>query len=434
MKDLYTFDWNETQALETYESVKRAYSAFFDDLRLPNLVAEATSGNIGGNMSHEFHVMSSKGEDDVVSCDTCDYVANEEVAKRDDGFPNNTVKVSIDQMKSMMQAVDPIYPEKLRLRRYFALTQNGGDILQIIVPAREGNSKGTAFNPHVIKELYPNIDLNIGYTSEFDKSSVSDTSSSVGNVKNPYTICIIDRKISCEGFNPTHVTINGHSYPAKVIRPGLDLAKIVEGDNCPKSNCSGHLKIQKCVEIAHTFYLGTRYSAPLNATISVPAAVPPVNNPLAESDQPSHQAQLGHMSTKLPIQMGCHGIGISRLIATAANVLKDAKGLNWPRAIAPFEAVIVPTLDHENGASQVHDLLKEGDSPVDCVIDDRSTPFASKMKDADLIGYPVIVVVGKGWKEEPRECQVQCRRLKSLVLDVSVKELKGKIGELLAQL
>ncbi|KAL9101213.1 MAG: hypothetical protein Q9163_003495 [Psora crenata] len=434
MKDLYTFDWNEAKAQESYENVKKAYSAFFGDLKFRHLVAEATSGNIGGNQSHEYHLLSSKGEDDVVSCDSCDYVANEEIAKRDDGFPSHIISVPVGLMESLAQSVEQTYQSKLPLRKFLALTQSHGDLLQIILPPRH-DSEETTFNRHVMKELYPNIVLGTEHGSPSRKSSVSDLFTSTSTIKDRRVIYVMDRKISCDGFDPEHVTINGRSYPATVFKPGLDLVRLTAGDKCPNGACAGKLKIQKCVEIGHTFHLGTRYTTPLGATVSGPTASHSAHGaPPAEADDSSKQGRIIHNDAKLPMQMGCHGIGISRLIAAAANILQDAKGLNWPRAMAPFEAVIVPTLGREPEAGQVYDMLTDGETPLDCVIDDRPANFASKMKDADMIGYPIIVVVGKGWKAEPQSCQVQCRRLGSFAQDVALKDMKAKVDELLDQL
>ena len=444
MKDLYTFDWNESKAQETYKSAKSAYSAFFDDLKLSYLIAEAASGNIGGNESDEFHLMSSKGEDDVVSCDTCNYVANEEVAKRDDGFPERTIKVSVDQMRSLAKRDNLTYECNPRLRQFTAFTKGSRNVLQIIIPARGENPKDTAFNGHVLKELFPDIDLSTESLPSSSDGSLSDQVGSKGTVHETHMLFVIDRKISCDDYDPAQITIAGRTYPAKVIRPGLDLMKVMEGDECPNKNCSGKLKIQKCVEIGHTFHLGTRYSTPLNASVSGPTSNEAINVTPASTNKPAQNPKPPQPTANLPLQMGCHGIGLSRLIAAAAHILKDAKGLNWPRAMAPFEAVIVPTLGLEDGTCEVYDLLNNTTTPindtmapVDCIIDDRTSSFASKMKDADLIGYPIIVVVGRGWSEgegQERKCQVQCRRLNGFVGDVPLMDLRAKISELLDQL
>jgi prolyl-tRNA synthetase len=135
--------------------------------------------------------------------------------------------------------------------------------------------------------------------------------------------------------------------------------------------------------------------------------------------------------------MGCHGIGVSRLIGAVAEILADSKGLNWPRVIAPYEVVVVPAQGNESDAATVYDALMDDargitTEPVDTVLDDREHPFPWKMRDADLIGYPVIVVVGRHWKQK-RVCEVQCRRL-AIKEDVQLDELSGFVRKLLSQL
>jgi prolyl-tRNA synthetase len=165
--------------------------------------------------------------------------------------------------------------------------------------------------------------------------------------------------------------------------------------------------------VGHTFHLGTRYSEPLNAVIALP-------------DQ----------NLSSPIQMGCHGIGVSRIIGAVAALLSDAKGLNWPRVIAPYEAIILTTPQtEEKDALEVYDAVygERGGGNVDLVLDDRTrVSLGWKLKDADLIGYPVVVVLGRRWKER-REVEVQCRRL-GVKKDVGLSELRTEVLGLLGQL
>lgn len=132
------------------------------------------------------------------------------------------------------------------------------------------------------------------------------------------------------------------------------------------------------------------------------------------------------------MQMGCHGIGISRIIGAVASLLSDSRGLNWPRVIAPFEAVVLSAAKGEEGdAVGVYDALRKGD--VDVVLDDRADKgLGWKLRDADLIGYPVVIVLGRGWRERG-EVEVQCRRL-GVKRDIRLSEVQGEVERLLAQL
>ena len=198
--------------------------------------------------------------------------------------------------------------------------------------------------------------------------------------------------------------------PVKDGRPIL-LTKARKGDRCPSCK-DGKLKLQQAVEIGHTFYLGTRYSAPLEAHV------------------------LGADNKQVPIQMGCHGIGVSRLIGAVASLLADGKGLNWPLAISPFDLVIVPAGKTEPSHIQaMYDQLTKdpgSEGTLDVAIDNRDRPVGWKLNDADLIGYPFIVVLGKAWKDR-QVVELQCRRL-GLKMEVGGGELVESIRRYSAEL
>ena len=212
----------------------------------------------------------------------------------------------------------------------------------------------------------------------------------------------------------------------------LNFLRIRDGDACPR--CSdGSLRVQKAIELGHTFHLGTRYSDPLQAVVTVPRELlddgKPGHDSAAEADSAS--------SRQVPMQMGCHGIGVSRIIGAVADTLADEKGLNWPRVMAPFEVVIVPGKGLDQAALEVYDELSDpppaSDGALrDLVLDDRAESFPWKMRDADLVGYPIIVAVGRRWKAE-RVCEVQCRRLQ-VRQELPSEKVPAFIDELLGQL
>ena len=279
MKDLYTFDRTVADALETYERVLNTYRHFFTHLRLPYFVAEASSGDMGGEKSHEFLVPSASGEDSMLTCGECRWAANEEMFK-----------------------------------------------------------------------------------------SVRD--------------------------------------PEKPDPP----------DKCPQCG-EGNLQSQNAIEVGHTFFLGTRYSQPLGATVSAPS---PSESSSSASDSDSSASTT--TTTSVPIQMGCHGIGVSRLIAVVTECMASAQGLKWPRRMAPFQVAIILSAqamrEGGGGPEKAYDLICH--RQMDPVLDDRDKDLAWKLKDADLIGYPVVVVMGRDWVNGGNKCEVQCRQLR----------IKGEIVEL----
>ncbi|KAF1830614.1 prolyl-tRNA synthetase [Decorospora gaudefroyi] len=373
MKDLYTFDHSSDAALSTYEAVREAYNNLFNELKLPYLVADADSGNMGGKLSHEYHFVSPKGEDNVWSCNSCAYVANEElVEKRAETTRSHDASsmvftgISVDQKTAINIHIPP-----------------SSDI---------GSSKkqlwdhvSAHINLHAVKKALPrDIDIDTGIESSTLASLLPKTTQ---------TIDLYDRSLSAS--TPTTTS--------------TDLTIIKPHDPCP--HCTdGTLHVQRAIEVGHTFHLGTRYSEPLNAVVASP-------------DQ----------NLSSPLHMGCHGIGVSRIIGAVASLLSDTNGVNWPRVIAPYEAILItsPSAD-ETHVAEVYDALY-GAGHVDLVLDDRvGKSLGWKLRDADLIGYPVVVVLGRGWKERG-EVEVQCRRL-GVKKEVGLEELRAEVLALLAQL
>ena len=373
MKDLYTFDSTVEAGLETYKSVRQAYKNLFDELKLPYLVADADSGNMGGKLSHEYHFVSPKGEDNVWSCGSCEYVANEELVEK------KTPDVASKGSKSLTFtgiSVDRKTAIEVQVPR-------PADLAEHVKPTWDQISSYT--NLHALKKATPDsIELDTGIESSALTSLLPKTTSA---------ITITDRALSLSAS-------------------ALDLTPTKEGDACP--HCpAGTLNVQKAIEVGHTFHLGTRYSEPLNAYISLPSS--------------------SKDTAWVPMQMGCHGIGVSRLIGAIASLLSDSKGLQWPRAVAPFETALLtgPQASDEE-AVEVYDAV-HGHVGVDVVLDDRpGKSLGWKLKDADLIGYPVVLVMGRGWKER-MEVEVQCRRL-GVKKDVSLSSLKSEVEALLEQL
>ncbi|MBE3042058.1 hypothetical protein IMZ48_05645 [Candidatus Bathyarchaeota archaeon] len=174
--------------------------------------------------------------------------------------------------------------------------------------------------------------------------------------------------------------------------------------------------------MGHTFHLGDRYSAAMKAMVTMPPA--------------PGSRDTGRTS---PMQMGCYGVGITRMMGAVADSLADGKGLMWPLSIAPYEVAIVPDKSLVEEALPVYDLVagmtrEQGGSsaPVDVILDDRAESIPWKLKDADLTGYPILVVMGRAWKQG-RGCEVQCRSL-DLKETVALEELPAFIATLFGKL
>lgn len=379
MKDLYTFDLDHEHALKTYNEVRVAYAAFFDELRIPYLTAEADSGNMGGSLSHEYHYVTAVGEDNIISCDSCSYVANEEKAlSRDDPYQEKaTGKPQI----------------------WVRATGGGRDLVLALLPAQEGDV--AAPNWHALKRVVPSVMQDIADPTyawaTYEGPEVA--------LRNIYVVAdyrVDDKHIPKS--TEEAMRANNFEIPAGSIsnlvsvatdpttNQPINLLSIREGDRCAKCD-HGHLRVQRAVELGHTFHLGSRYSSPLNCTIGLPA------------EDPRYDTTVGH---RVPLEMGCHGIGISRLIGAVAHILSDSTGLNWPRAIAPFEAVIIAAEGFEKEGRRLYNVL--ANRRVDVVLDDRKQSTVWKLKDADLVGHPVILLVTKRSWGDHHSVEVQCRR------------------------
>lgn len=386
MKDLYTFDITEQQARQTYEEVRQAYKAFLDELRLPYLVAEADSGNIGGTLSHEYHFVSARGEDNVISCGSCGYTINDELA-----------------ITSVEQPEQVAIEHKKQLRCWTGITKDRKTLVMAWFPTTtrqpSGDKVKNEINPNVIKALVPDIDLSVENPVEiWDKSNPRQED---GSRPDAQVIEINDERLPLGGEQgATRTELQQKVLPREVLKNNgafssvqfqlrprkngktMQLTRTLTGDPCQQCG-DGKVQVDRAIEVGHTFHLGTRYSKPLEATF------------VDSSDR------------RVTIEMGCHGIGVSRLVGAIASMLADAKGLNWPAAIAPFQAIVIPGKGNEADAENVTRRLG---SVADTILDDRQKPMGWKLNDADLVGYPLIVVLGRLWKTEGK-VEVQCRRL-----------------------
>ena len=427
MKDLYTFDYSSDLALQTYHDVRNIYAKLFDELKIPYLTAEADSGDIGGDLSHEFHFPTPNGEDNIISCNNCDYVANEELTEST--IPDNIVVETSNEVKV-----------------WWCITHDRKTLINVWY-ASQSTADQPSINTHAVKSIVPGLDASIEDPISLWKQLESTSQKPQGGntIAKPLRILsLIDYRVP----DDVRATIESSNHPGSNIgkelettfisrdpSTGLRLNLMSTKDADPCTHCSGGtLKVQKAIELGHTFHLGTRYSDPLGATVSVPAAIAKKDNAAVSSldeSQPSPDDQ-----QSVALQMGCHGIGVSRIIGAVADYLADDKGLNWPRVMAPFEAIIVPAYEVD-AAVEVYDIMSavpqvSGGSSLDLVLDDRPNRFAWKMRDADRTGYPVIIVVGKKWTAE-KKCEVQCRRLK-VCQDVPSHQLSEFVESLLSQL
>ncbi|KAG6008074.1 hypothetical protein E4U43_000221 [Claviceps pusilla] len=411
MKDLYTFDTSFATAASTYREVAGAYRAFFADLKIPVLVAEASSGDMGGNHSHEYHLPNPTGEDTVISCDTCDYAANDEVATARKPSPSDSSASS-----QGIQLHD--------INVWRGITKDRKVLINAWYPAKDQAGKKTEINTHAVKAVVADLDTGIDNPVKAWKQTLS-TSTDDTSRSDIQVINVVDMRLASSYSklaNQLFIFPADEQDPKMIISQpppitshngqALNLLRLMEGDGCPRCE-TGQLRVQKALELGHTFYLGARYSEPLALSVTLPDSKDPI-----------------------PVEMGCYGIGVSRVIGAIAEHKADERGLQWPRAIAPFEVAVIPTSGVTDATLDLYDALASssasGGHTFDAVLDDRKQTFGWKMQDADLIGYPVIIVLGKAWRDKGI-CEVQCRSL-SLKENIPVEDLASHLASILARL
>ena len=434
MKDLYTFDFNVPNAMATYNAVKDAYMRIFDELKLRYYVAAADSGNMGGSLSHEFHINSVKGDDTIVTCSSCSHTFNEEIAN------GKAQQAAESEIKEKVGA----QPLETNLGHTYFISKDKKTLVRTFYPKKlrvqqESDAESRSVNPHAVAAIVRSYgtELDTGVedaVKEWNKVMEKFAAHKVGagKVENTassdtegkfFVVDLFDFRVREAQdqvptfdipvpFSPQFICLDRYSGTGEF----LDVLNSQTGDSCLKCG-EGTLKVSRSTELAHTFYLGTKYTDILGANVAVDPA----------------QLKSGKGKNVVPMEMGCYGIGVSRLISAVANALADNRGLNWPRAMAPFEVMVVGTQGLEKEAENIYDeLATQMGGPTDIILDDRDRTTGWKLNDADVVGYPVTVVVGKAWSSE-KKVEVQSRRLGVKTL-VAPEELPDFVTSLLERL
>ncbi|GAM26084.1 hypothetical protein SAMD00019534_092590 [Acytostelium subglobosum LB1] len=340
MKDMYTFDRTPEEAEATYEIVKGAYHRIFSRLGVKYICVAADSGNIGGSLSHEFQIITDVGEDDVITCSSCDYAANVEKA---DGIAH----VKYDPTCSIVQSL--------------AKVKSNEGALAI---ASVWTAAADKANLYSVKPYFKDI----GVFEEITKEQMLALDPSVP------VQTFIDESI--KGNQKLLHNVFKNNLPDDAITGRFRSA--TSGDLCVQPSCNGGTFIKKRgIEVGHIFYLGTKYSKPLNAEY---------RNKNGES---------------VPMEMGCYGIGVSRLMAALIESHHtEEQGIVWPLQLAPYKAIILPNANKANDtnlhrATYLYDILmREPLLRNQIFIDDRlDVQFPRRIKEATLIGVPYLIFI-----------------------------------------
>lgn len=385
MKDAYSFDTSEEGLDKEYQNMAHAYKKIFDRCGLATKMVQSDSGAIGGSVSHEFMVITDTdaGENDVFYCDECDYSANsnhavsklpEAVVDGIDYFHETKIvdtpqTHSIEELSAFLKI-----PSSLILKSLVYIVDKKPVIALIRADKSVEETK--------LMNAVGGIDIRIASSAEIAELMANNGFDAVPGFIGPRGMkdipiiadeTVRDMKNFVVGINITDKHLVGANLCDLEIDEikYADIRLVEAGEFCPE--CGKPLKVTKGIEVGNIFKLGTKYSKPMNAVY-------------LDENGKTH-----------PYIMGCYGIGISRTAAAAVEAHYDEHGIKWPISIAPYHVVIVPVnikdeLQMKVAEKMYEDLKKAG---VEVVLDDRDERAGVKFKDADLIGFPYRVTVGK---------------------------------------
>lgn len=401
MKDAYSFDVDEAGLDKEYENMAKAYKKIFERCGLETKMVQSDSGAIGGSVSHEFMVITDTdaGENDVFYCNECDYSANsnhavsklpEAVVDGKDYFKETKIidtpnTHSIEELSAFLNI-----PSTLILKSLVYIVDKKPVIALIRADKAVEETK--------LLNAVGGLEIRIATSGEIaeimSERGFSAEPGFIGpngmdDIKVIVDETVRDMKNYVVGINQTDKHLVGanhkdleHPMLSEAIKY-VDIRLVERGELCPQ--CGKPLFVTKGIEVGNIFKLGTKYSKPMNAVYT-------------DVNGKTH-----------PYVMGCYGIGISRTAAAAVEAHHDEHGIKWPLAIAPYHAVIVPVNIQDELQMKVANALYETlqNAGVEVVLDDRDERAGVKFKDADLIGFPFRITVGKAISEGLVECKLR---------------------------
>ena len=384
MKDAYSFHANQESLQETYDIMYGAYCKIFSRLGLDFRPVQADTGSIGGSGSHEFHVLASSGEDDIAFSTESDYAANIEMAEAvlvgERVAPTKALEVvdtpnqkTIADVSNFLKS-DPAHSVKALLVQGIAAEE--GQATPVVALFLRGDHELN----EIKAEKHPSIASPLTFATEEQLAALGLTAGFCGPqglVEKGLTV-IVDRAASVlsdfvAGANEVDKHVTGLNWERDAqFTEVYDLRNVVEGD--PSPDGKGTLQIKRGIEVGHIFQLGQKYSEALGCKV------------------------LGEDGKPFTVTMGCYGIGVTRVVASAIEQNFDEKGIIWPAAIAPFEVAIVPMNAHksprtlEAAEALYAELTAAG---YDVLLDDRNERPGVKFSDLELTGIPHRIVIGE---------------------------------------
>ena len=389
MKDAYSFDEDDAGASRSYETMREAYNRIFTRCGLEFRAVEADSGAIGGSFSHEFMVLAETGEDTLVICEACSYAANVEKA----AVRLAPAEPAPAELQAMMPVATPGMKKVATVAAHLGV--QAGDLIKTMLYLADGEPVAALVrgDREVQTVKLKNL-LGATEVEPLDEDRVWELTRLPVGYLGPVNLpirSVADQEVmrmvnAVAGANEKGRHLVGVN-PGRDFQPDLsgDLRQVTVDDRCPL--CGGSVRLKEGIEVGHIFKLGTGYSEAMNATFQ-------------DSD-----GQQRHFV------MGCYGIGVSRVVAAAIEQNNDAKGIVWPLPLAPFQVIVLNLSPKDERFSAAAEGLYQGlrDRGLDVLLDDRDERPGSKFNDADLIGIPYRVTVGKTFEKEGK-VELRARR------------------------
>jgi prolyl-tRNA synthetase len=376
MKDAYSFHIDEPSLHETYQVMRDAYSRIFSRIGLEFCVVEAYGGVIGGNVSHEFHVIADSGENAIANCTSCDYAANVELAVAHPPLGRRAAP------SAKMETVDTpgqhtiedvsafLHVDPARTVKTLLVKGVGGAIALVLRGDHELNEVKAERLPQVMKPLVFVTPGEVELAAGCEPGSIGPVGLQIPVIADESAARLSD--FIC-GANIDDKHLRNVNWGRDLPEPEVaDIRNVVQGDPCPR--CQGTLKVRRGIEVGHIFQLGTKYSERMGATV------------------------LDETGRAVAMPMGCYGIGVTRIVAAAIEQNHDAQGIIWPEPIAPFQVSLVPIGMHKSpevarAAEQIYGELEA--AAIEVLFDDRDERPGVMFADMDLIGIPHRLVIGE---------------------------------------
>lgn len=379
MKDAYSFHMDADSLQQTYDVMYETYHRIFNRIGLNFRAVQADTGSIGGDGSHEFHVLADSGEDDIAFSTGSDYAANVELAEAlapngERAAPSQTMeKIATPGKHSIEEVCDFLQLKKKRVLKTLVVqgaTEEQPVVALIIRGDHELNEIKAEKHPLIAAPLTFATDEQIQAVANCNAGSIGPVGLSIPVLVDRTAAHSADFVCGAneDGFHLTGVNWERDAHITEVV----DLRNVVKGDPSPCGK--GKIEIRRGIEVGHIFQLGNKYSQALNANV------------------------LNENSRAQILEMGCYGIGVTRVVAAAIEQNHDDKGIIWPEAIAPFQVCIVPMQMHksprvETATLALYNELKS--KGIEVLLDDRKERPGVIFNDMELIGIPHRIVIGE---------------------------------------